>query len=366
MLAIPGYRYDPATNRYYKESPAERRRKVAPETQRRGPRRNGGRRTIKGSDIALSTTQIAAARTLSRKFDGPATYDGFLGSFASSGIQDGIRFREQLRSKLHLASTSSYRYVTAREPDTLVGDAVTRFAIEAGGEDGPLLRYGTNTGLLGHGSLADPSTRPCYQHGFNTETWRLDRMCGSRITSLHVRNKRLLSICLKPRKTSIWTSALSDDGAHFSLGCDKKILVSDDAGQSEIQMLLYDTRFIRHTQANMSNGYQMTSEPIFRLSGHINSLSTNLGFDVCPNGRTLAVAGSDGRIRLWSLAHGKAILSEMDTLGDGSLAPGQGARLLDEVFETPPECLGFHHDEQTYKQSIWVADGSFVKQYAIK
>lgn len=135
---------------------------------------------------------------------------------------------------------------------------------------------------------------------------------------------------------------------------------------SHSQMLLYDTRFIRHTQANMSNGYQMTSEPIFRLSGHINSLSTNLGFDVCPNGRTLAVAGSDGRIRLWSLAHGKAILSEMDTLGDGSLAPGQGARLLDEVFETPPECLGFHHDEQTYKQSIWVADGSFVKQYAIK
>ena len=97
------------------------------------------------------------------------------------------------------------------------------------------------------------------------------------------------------------------------------------------------------------------------LQGHVNTLSTNLGFDIDSNGRILAAAGEDGKVRLWSLSDGVQVNASHDISRDKQTA----ARLHDTVFDAPPPAVLFSPSANGTVDDLWVADGPVVHKYAV-
>ncbi|GAA5934343.1 uncharacterized protein JCM15063_004546 [Sporobolomyces koalae] len=165
----------------------------------------------------------------------------------------------------------------------------------------------------------------------------------------------LASVTLSPRKTSLWTSAISP--SLIALGCDKKVLISGDPEMANSRMEgiqtgskstgdgtvfsldlhhleiyidtpvtniklikqdpyrvilagmngslgAYDLRFPASVEGS---GKPRTTTPVVSFKGHTNHFSTELGFDTW-NDQFLVAAGQDSRVRLWSLKTGRQIL----------------------------------------------------------
>ncbi|KAL8286740.1 hypothetical protein RQP46_004268 [Phenoliferia psychrophenolica] len=179
-------------------------------------------------------------------------------------------------------------------------------------------------------------------------------------------NISLASVTLSPRKTSLWTSALSP--TIVALGCDRKVLISRDptkpsmdgyvtggrhgdgavfaldltenlifAGTRKGQVKIFDQRssptsdeVISRPEVDLpvsssvtnirriGNGVLVASmdgsmgvydlrfpkpKPIVKLLGHVNSYSWDVGLDVWRD-EFVAVGGQDKRVRIWSLSTG--------------------------------------------------------------
>ena len=97
------------------------------------------------------------------------------------------------------------------------------------------------------------------------------------------------------------------------------------------------------------------------LHGHVNTLSTNLGFDIDSNGRILAAAGEDGKVRLWSLSDGVQV-NASHVINRVEKAT---ARLRDTVFDSPPPAIIFSPSANGTVDELWVADGPVVHKYAV-
>ncbi|ORY83547.1 hypothetical protein BCR35DRAFT_331198 [Leucosporidium creatinivorum] len=154
------------------------------------------------------------------------------------------------RSKMHheLESLSMGRLRTSRTiyPDCLPMDE--SIGVVCFDElDPSLMRVGGSNGSIATGSLSRARNEEAYYPN-DEQGWRTGWVLPARITSLLTCGDRMLATCLgppaqaivattqenislasvtlSPRKTSLWTSALSPD--LVALGCDKKVLTSRD------------------------------------------------------------------------------------------------------------------------------------------
>ncbi|SCV73820.1 BQ2448_6250 [Microbotryum intermedium] len=139
-----------------------------------------------------------------------------------------------------------YRSSSVVVPDCLMmDDSIT--AISFDDEDPSTARIGTQGGNISTGNLARP-INPVGYYPHDEMGWRPSWVFASRITSLASCGSRFLATCLgppaaavvsqtketislasitlSPRKTSLWTSALSP--SLLALGCDRKVLISRD------------------------------------------------------------------------------------------------------------------------------------------
>lgn len=132
-------------------------------------------------------------------------------------------------------------------PDCLpIEDTIDHISVD---ENNPeIVRIGGSSGSIATGNISPrPRKREDFYFG-EDEGWRTSWFLPSRITSLQTCGDRILATCigppaqalvgttndnislasvtLVPRKTSIWTSALSS--STVALGCDKKVLISKD------------------------------------------------------------------------------------------------------------------------------------------
>ncbi|SGY18771.1 BQ5605_C014g07469 [Microbotryum silenes-dioicae] len=151
-----------------------------------------------------------------------------------------------LKHDLECLSWRHYRSSSVVVPDCLMMDD-TITAISFDDENPTTIRIGTQGGSISTGNLArlnDPGGY--YPH--DEMGWRPSWVFASRITSLATCGSRFLATCLgpppaavvsqtnetvslasvtlSPRKTSLWTSALSP--SLIALGCDRKVLISRD------------------------------------------------------------------------------------------------------------------------------------------
>jgi len=261
MLEIPGYRYDAATNRYFKLTAAERAAAATAAAaqasssqggskQSRQQHKKRGRHAQSSQpkqqvDVKPTVRSSASRRTADAA---PALLDAL--ASASSSRSDARHAREHIQ---HLGLTRRMGCLTStthEEPGITLGDTVTRFVFDEA--DPSIIRYGTTFGILGHGRL---SSVPA-PFGHSVTSWRTDQVLSAEVTSLNCHRGRILatsfgptcqafygnlaedghvgsSVILSPRKTSLWTSSLHD--TTIALGCDKKIMVSPDPTKAEMR-----------------------------------------------------------------------------------------------------------------------------------
>ena len=70
---------------------------------------------------------------------------------------------------------------------------------------------------------------------------------------------------------------------------------------------MYDLRSLKTTHS----GGKETTIPIVTYSGHVNTCSFGLGFDVDPAKTVVAAAGDDNYVRLWSVNSGQRIQARL-------------------------------------------------------
>ncbi|GAA6030233.1 hypothetical protein JCM8097_009001 [Rhodosporidiobolus ruineniae] len=258
-LQLPGYVYDSTTKRYYKApkstaaAPPSARAFAPPPTSSSGrpesasrQRKRARREKEKGKGRAVDPApepNLWGLRDLGIR----STFDGSVGR------------KERLHHDLRSLSLSRSKTVRSVFPDCLpLDDDITHLSFD---ELSPsVLRIGGSNGTIATGDLARAADETAFfpndEEGFRT-SWYFP----SKITSLQTCGERVLATCLgppaqalvgttsdsislasvtlAPRKTSLWTSALSRD--LVALGCDKKVLVTSDPSRPGGQMEGYVT-----------------------------------------------------------------------------------------------------------------------------
>ncbi|KPV72435.1 uncharacterized protein RHOBADRAFT_55900 [Rhodotorula graminis WP1] len=251
-LQLPGYSWDPVSKRFFKQvhtSAPSARSTTARQLDRASNdkdesasrKRKRQRRTqAKGKWRAVEPQGLAALRTLQlARLDSPARRDSL---------------HHELRAA-NLARLSSSRTVF---PDCLpMDDTVLHLSFDDTHRSA--LRVGTSSGILATGYLARPADELA-DYPNDEESWRTSWYCSSKITSLKTCGDRIVatalgppaqalvgttqdsislaSVTLSPRKTSLWTSAISP--SLLALGCDKKVLLWTDPSRA-CQMDAYVT-----------------------------------------------------------------------------------------------------------------------------
>ncbi|GAA5955723.1 hypothetical protein JCM21900_000898 [Sporobolomyces salmonicolor] len=154
--------------------------------------------------------------------------------------------REKLQHDLRGMALSRFSSVRILYPDCLpMDESIVQLSFDD--RDPSVLRVGGSNGSIATGFLSRTANDTAYYP--NDEFgWRTGWFFPSKITSLRTCGERILATCLgppaqaivgttrdnislasvtlSPRKTSLWTSALSRDVV--ALGCDKKVLISTD------------------------------------------------------------------------------------------------------------------------------------------
>ncbi|CAD6564092.1 MAG: hypothetical protein CYPHOPRED_001958 [Cyphobasidiales sp. Tagirdzhanova-0007] len=383
MLEIPGYIYDPVSNRYFKGTSRNKRpppsfQQPKPSADQRQPQRQV--KPIRLERKSLSRIQAAL----------PLHYYDDVASSPTSSY--GVT-RDRLRQSILLSSFSSAVKGATEEPDLTTGDSVTCLTFDDIQPD--LARYGTTYGLVGHGAIMH-SDRPL---GHSVSSWKADHILGNPITSLSSCNGRILTTSFGPIAQACYTTT-SDSHIigydlptaasprliqGYELGCDKKVLISPDPTKAEMRsygtgsavfalhqegdellvgtrsghLRCFDVRAARVDEeeskaevllrlstsitdirrfagdlilVSLINGdlnmydrrfLPLRPQAVRTLVGNVNTCSRNLGLDVLET-QILAAAGEDKRVRLWSLDTGKLVESS-----------GAGVNLPDKVFERP-------------------------------
>ncbi|GAA5889074.1 hypothetical protein JCM8208_007762 [Rhodotorula glutinis] len=251
-LQLPGYTWDPATKRFFKQvhnpkhTPSSSARSASARQLDRAARdkdesasrkRKRQRKTLdKGKWRAVEPQGVAALRTLDLgRCDSPAR-------------------RDSLQHDLRASSLSRLSSVRTLFPDCVpMDDQILHLSFDDTHRS--TLRIGTSSGILATGYLAR-SADELADYPNDEESWRTSWYCSSKITSLKTCGDRIVatalgppaqalvgttqdsislaSVTLAPRKTSLWTSAISP--SLLALGCDKKVLLWTDpsrAGQMD-------------------------------------------------------------------------------------------------------------------------------------
>ncbi|GAA6003591.1 uncharacterized protein JCM10292_000438 [Rhodotorula paludigena] len=282
--------------------------------------------------------------------------------------------RDQLHHELRRASLERLSSVRTLYPDCIpVDDTILHLSFD---DTAPAtLRAGTSSGTIATGTLSRPPDELAWYPN-DEEGWRTSWYCSSKVTSVKTCGNRfvatslgppaqaivgttsdsisLASVTLSPRKTSLWTSAISP--SLLALGCDRKVLLSSDPTRAQMdayvtggnrgdgtvfaldldrtqlhlsspvthvrhikdqphQLLaagmdgflgVFDLRFLPTPSAPARHLSETRSRPVVELKGHVNSFTVDLGLDVWRDEWVVA-AGQDKRIRLWSLRTGRLV-----------------------------------------------------------
>ncbi|KAK4050994.1 DDB1- and CUL4-associated factor 4 [Microbotryomycetes sp. JL201] len=123
-----------------------------------------------------------------------------------------------------------------------------------------------------------------------------------------------------------------------------------------------------------------TYQPLVTCSGHVNTITLDLGMDVWRD-EVVALAGEDGRVRMWSVTTGDQITPPQST---------DSANLLKNQFRQPVKAIaftgsldvpsgsvrsddGYHrfidrsggddHDKKSLGPTLWLADGPSIVRY---
>ncbi|GAA6017194.1 hypothetical protein JCM10207_002567 [Rhodosporidiobolus poonsookiae] len=262
-LSIPGYVWD--GKRFYKapksaakHTPASHSKTASPSPSFAGSTSSTARAESEGR------RRKRARRTLEKgKWRAPELPQHNLYGLRDLGFsarfEGAVGAREQLHHDLRAVSLGRVATVKNFYPSTLpMSDEITHLAFDP--YEPAVMRVGSSGGTISTGNLARAADDSAYYPN-DEEGWRTSWYFPSKITSLKTSHDRMLitslgppaqavvastssavslaSVTLTPRKTSLWTSALSRD--LVALGCDGKVLVTQDAGRAGGAMEGYTT-----------------------------------------------------------------------------------------------------------------------------
>ncbi|GAA5886770.1 hypothetical protein JCM6882_005882 [Rhodosporidiobolus microsporus] len=259
-LDIPGYAWD--GKRYYKVPKSAA--KHTPASQSRASAATPPQPTSSSQGVSEGRRKKRARKTVKKgKWRAVETPQPNLWGLRESGVgrrcEGSVGRREKLHHDLQSLSLARATSVRSLYPDCLpLDDDVLHLSFD---ELSPsVLRIGGSNGTIATGDLARAADEFAYFPN-DEEGWRIGWYFPSKITSLQTCGDRMLATCLgppaqavvattsdtislasvtlSPRKTSLWTSALSRD--LVALGCDKKVLVTSDPSRPGGQMDGYTT-----------------------------------------------------------------------------------------------------------------------------
>ncbi|GAA5977141.1 hypothetical protein JCM10908_004870 [Rhodotorula pacifica] len=249
-LQLPGYVWDPQTRRYFKQATSAIRSTPASTARAATAATLAQReRTKLEQEVQLQNkkkAKQARERKLKRDDEGEDCEDAVI-ALRNSILAPWITRtanRDNLKhglQGLHLATKlGSVRTVY---PDCLpMDDSIQHISFD---QRNPLtLRVGTSNGTIATGYLARPPDE-IDMYPNDEQGWRTGWFCSSKITSLKTSGDRIVATCLgppaqaivgttndnislasitlSPRKTSLWTSAISRD--IVALGGDRSVLL---------------------------------------------------------------------------------------------------------------------------------------------
>ncbi|EGU12153.1 WD repeat-containing protein [Rhodotorula toruloides ATCC 204091] len=248
-LVLPGYIWDEQTRRYYKQP----KNAAAPIPRTASPRQTSsatrhGREAGQGDEGVGGKRKRARVDRKDQKGKGRAGDEE--GSLAN-GLRDLylgdwqlVGQRQRLQHDILLSSLSRLSPARTMYPDCLpMDDTILHLAFDDA--DPARLRVGTSNGTIATGNLA-PSADELAYFPNDEERWRTGWFLPSKITSLKSSGKWMVATCLgppaqaviattqdsislasvtlSPRKTSLWTSAISSD--LVALGGDRSVLLT--------------------------------------------------------------------------------------------------------------------------------------------
>ncbi|GAA5838751.1 hypothetical protein JCM11251_006726 [Rhodosporidiobolus azoricus] len=259
-LSIPGYAWD--GKRYYKVFKSAA--KHTPASQIRAgsslppPATSSSRTETEGRRKKRARKTLAKGKWRAAEAPQPNLW-GLREMSVQSAWQGSVGTRERLHHDMRSLSLAQVTTVRSLYPDCLpLDDDVLHLSFD---ELSPsILRIGGSNGTIATGNLTRTADESAYFPN-DEEGWRISWYFPSRITSLQTSGDRMLATCLgppaqavvattsdsislasvtlSPRKTSLWSSALSEN--LVALGCDKKVLVTSDASRPGGQMDGYNT-----------------------------------------------------------------------------------------------------------------------------
>ncbi|POY70044.1 hypothetical protein BMF94_6954 [Rhodotorula taiwanensis] len=244
-LDLPGFVYDPVRRRYFKATPSTAGRQtpaasaqtaqLVPQTRERHRQDVSDetpRQRKRGRAIGSGAVSDSVMDKLRNSHLAP-----WLTSTAARTVMKHDLQSRQMAHKLSSAMPPVY-------PDCLpMDDAIQHLSFDE--TDPATLRIGTSGGTIATGQLVrDEEERSMYPN--DEQNWRTSWMCSSKITSLHTSKHRIVATCLgppaqaiigttddnislasvtlSPRKTSLWSSAISRD--LVVLGGDRSVLLT--------------------------------------------------------------------------------------------------------------------------------------------
>lgn len=230
MLEIPGYRYDEATNRYFKYTPREKeqeREKQKVERRREKQAKRQSSRAAKHGDPyengqnghRVEKTTYASVAQLPRRTQAVAVA-GSYDAVTSANARDTLMARQHLRqyvssplaferqgcsyswltpiartnSSILLSSIATLRLTGTEEPDLTVADSLRVFTFDD--VDPSLVHFGTSSGMVGHGYLTKENASK--ELGHNVSSWRPDAFLTSAVTSVNACQDNLLYTSFGP------------------------------------------------------------------------------------------------------------------------------------------------------------------------
>ncbi|GAA5943876.1 hypothetical protein JCM10213_009015 [Rhodosporidiobolus nylandii] len=256
-LAIPGYIWD--GKRFYK-APKSAAKHTPTSQAKTSASASSSAATSSNKEESEGRRRKRARRTQEkgkwRAVEPPQPNAWGLRELAVQGgrFEGAVGARERLQHDLRSLSLSRSTATRTLFPDCLpLDDSITHLSFD---ERCPsILRVGGSNGIIASGNLARETDETAYFPN-DEERWRTGWFFPSKITSLQTCGDRVLATCLgppaqavvgtttdsislasvtlAPRKTSLWTSALSRN--LVALGCDKKVLVTSDPSQPGGQM----------------------------------------------------------------------------------------------------------------------------------
>ncbi|BGP09778.1 DDB1- and CUL4-associated factor 4 [Rhodotorula toruloides] len=248
-LVLPGYVWDEQTRRYYKQS----KNAAAPIPRTASPRQTSsttrhGRVEGQGDEGVGGKRKRARVDRTDAKGKGRARdEDGSLADrLRDLYLTDWqlVGQRQRLQHDILLYSLSRLSPARTTYPDCLpMDDTILHLAFDD--VDPARVRVGTSNGTIATGNLA-PSADELAYFPNDEERWRTGWFLPSKITSLKSSGKWMVATCLgppaqaviattqdsislasvtlSPRKTSLWTSAISSD--LVALGGDRSVLLT--------------------------------------------------------------------------------------------------------------------------------------------